>query len=311
MESFDQQTVQLHPTGELIFTGGPQTFIFCGICDSHFMRCECDLKNGKNYIWKGLPNPPPNATISQNLQRWASLVRSSGSDMKMFDAQSWLDNEGPDVLAAFAVKSQDLLQMMEDYIKLMPNDIVRLSAMAKAAGGDPLEKSNNVEEQVNVIGQEGRVAVQTFLQGDWSCVTLLGIFLIQNAFQSSDPNVYRLSDPNLGIIFQKAVACLCKVLEMGMNDYGWRLAMECDRKPQIYKPKFTSEVGSRCGNCQQLGAKMTCSRCKQVQYCNKECQKQHWKCARIGHSHKKACQSQVRTATERDYLLQWCAKNSY
>eukprot|EP00618_Florenciella_parvula_P016536 CAMPEP_0119530834 /NCGR_PEP_ID=MMETSP1344-20130328/44637_1 /TAXON_ID=236787 /ORGANISM="Florenciella parvula, Strain CCMP2471" /LENGTH=76 /DNA_ID=CAMNT_0007570927 /DNA_START=111 /DNA_END=337 /DNA_ORIENTATION=- len=47
------------------------------------------------------------------------------------------------------------------------------------------------------------------------------------------------------------------------------------------------EETHRCFHCQSEGAKMCCSQCHRAWYCERPCQKKHWK------QHKKACVAAV------------------
>ena len=166
----------------------------------------------------------------------------------------------------------------------------------------------------SVIANECRAALASFISGDWSTVTRIGIMLIQNAFQSSDPTRYRLDDSHLITIFQGGIACLLAILEMGYSDNcGWRLALECDRVPQgteqpvqsaTDRDYFLHNVPSNTGNttsnlpqwgdlsnCAGCGVKRDdlkkCSRCKKVAYCARECQLAHF------NSHKGPCKREA------------------
>jgi len=52
-----------------------------------------------------------------------------------------------------------------------------------------------------------------------------------------------------------------------------------------YDHKGQTDSDYICQNCHKSGAVKICSRCRQVRYCNKKCQKQHWK------RHKRICSS--------------------
>ena len=219
-------------SGEITFTAErpPQSFVFCGICDSHFMFCECTGAGRVDYIYKGLPPPSPSLTCAERLRRFASLVAVSPS-MGRFNAMAWHRNESSDVVASLQARKPQLKQMMEDYISGLPTDPL-LKSIAEAVGGQPL-KDQNSATQVEAVAKECRAAVSSFISGDWSTVTKVGILLIQNSFQASDPAKYPTSDSHLDTVFQKGVSCLQRILNIGFSDErGWRLALECDRLPQ-------------------------------------------------------------------------------
>lgn len=218
--------------GQITFTAEPpQTFIFCGVCDSHFMMCSCTGRgNGVDYIFKGLPPPSPDLNRVELLRRFCSIAAVSPA-MRPFNAMAWHANEAENVATSIEARQAQLRQMMEDYIATLPTSGMLMSLSA-AVGGQPLQgRTNSI--QSSVIATECRAAISSFISGDWSTVTRIGCALFQNAFQSSDPNKYRLDDPHLLSIFQSGIACLLAMLEMGYSDNcGWRLAMECDRPPQ-------------------------------------------------------------------------------
>ena len=218
--------------GAINFTADrpPQTFIFCGICDSHFMMCTCTgLGYGNDYILKGLPPPSPNLNRVGLLRRFASIASALPS-MRAFDAVAWHANEAEGLSAAIESRRAQLRQMIEDYIATLPTSEM-LGALALAVGGQPLQ-DRPASIQSSVIANECRASLSSFISGDWATVTRVGTVLIQNAFQVSDPNRYRLDDTDLQTIFQSGIGVLHCVQEMGYSDRGGRLAMECDRPPQ-------------------------------------------------------------------------------
>ena len=50
-----------------------------------------------------------------------------------------------------------------------------------------------------------------FLAGDWSCLTMIGCTLLNNAYQSSDPNIYKMNDEHLLSVFQLGVSTVNKI----------------------------------------------------------------------------------------------------
>jgi len=209
----------------------PQPHIFCGICDTHFMFCRCKGQGqGVDYIFKDIPPPSPKLSRVELLRRFACIASVSPA-RRGFDAMGWHANEAVKVATAIEHRRSQLKQMMEDYITTLPTSDM-LNDLAAAVGGQPL-RDQTVSIQCSVVAKECRAALHSFISGDWSTVTLAGVLLIQNAFQASDPNRYRLDDAHLIIIFQNGIACLLTILQMGFSDkFGWRLALECDRPPE-------------------------------------------------------------------------------
>ena len=111
---------------EVIFTGGepPQTYIFCGRCNRHFMACGCsDVGHGVDYVFKNLPDPSPNLTQMELLRRFTSLVMVVPS-MGAFSVMPWQQNEGPGIVAAIVERESQLRQMMDDYVATLPSSAV-------------------------------------------------------------------------------------------------------------------------------------------------------------------------------------------
>lgn len=264
------------------------------------MICSCEGAGyGTDYIYKNLPPPSPNLTPLERLRRFSDLVSVSPT-MKHFAAHMWLRNEAADLVTALDNEQTQaqLRQMMEEYIEKLsaqPEDL-SLSQIAIIVGSDPLTEKS-ASDQLKVIAKEGRAAIASFIACDWSTVTKAGILLIHNAFQVSDPQKYPIEDPNLSTTFNKGVDCLKSILDMGYSNthFGWRLAMEPDRKPQgTNNPNIQSATrrdyflryynSTHCQMCGKAGDSLKlCAACRSVAYCNVECQKKHRK------FHKKMC----------------------
>mmetsp|Transcript_20970 Transcript_20970/g.31799 ORF Transcript_20970/g.31799 Transcript_20970/m.31799 type:complete len:295 (-) Transcript_20970:274-1158(-) len=290
-------------TGAVTFDSDrpPQNFIHCGVCGYHFMMCDCPgVQQGIDYIFVGLPDPP--STRAELLERFTSIVAVNPS-MRAFNAKSWCKNESGSVVTSLEARQDLLMQMMEDYILIIPDDKERLPSLAAAVGGFPL-REKSASDHVEAVAKECRAAMTTFIAGDWSTVTKIGAWLIQNAFQTSDPTKYPLHDRHLAAVFEKGVACLLGIHGQGFSETGgWRLALECDRPPQLGsdQPRLVSATerdafiqfmnanpnwqpkNSLCAYCGKENADKLCSRCK-VKYCGRECQVAHWKAG-----HKKSC----------------------
>lgn len=217
--------------GEITFASGrpPQEFIFCGICNSHFMLCGCTgMGHGVNYVFRNLP-PPPRGLGRVGLMRRFASIASVCPSMRAFSAMAWHQDEAPGIAASIEARRPQLVQMMEDYVATLPESGM-LNGLASAVGGPPLlEQSDGVK--CEIVTRECRAALASFVSGDWSTVTRIGVVLIQNAFQASDRSRYQLNDPHLVKIFQSGIAILLTMLEMGYSDHGYRLAMECNRPP--------------------------------------------------------------------------------
>lgn len=266
----------------------PQSFIFCGRCDDHFMMCKCkDVSYGIDYIYKHLPPPPPSLTQLERLHRFVDLVSVSPS-MKGFAASMWYRIEAEDLVDAIHERQTQLRQMMEDYIEVLPTqpEKLTLAQIAAAVGGPSLEEKS-ASVQVKAIANEGRAAIDSFIACDWTTVTMVGIVLIHNAFEASDPQKYPTDDPILSTVYYKGVDCLKSILHMGYSDnLGWRLAMEPDRQPQGTNKPIQSATrrdyflrhfnSTHCASCgKESDALKTCTGCRSVRYCNVQCQKIH------------------------------------
>eukprot|EP00986_Skeletonema_menzelii_P013078 scaffold7420_cov75-Skeletonema_menzelii.AAC.1 len=140
----------------------PQSYIFCGRCDDHFMLCSCkDVGYGIDYIFKKLPPPSPNSTQLMLLRRFSDLVSVSPS-MRQFAAHMWVRNEAADLIASMNREQTQgqLRQMMEEYLEMFAAKPVDLSLtdFATIIGGpSPLaQKPSSV--QIKMIAKEGRAA---------------------------------------------------------------------------------------------------------------------------------------------------------
>jgi hypothetical protein len=254
------------------------------------MICKCkNVGYGLDYIYKHLPPPPPNLTPLERLRRFADLVSVSPS-MKAFAASMWYRNEAAALVDAIHGRQTQLRQMMEEYIEVLPTrpEELALTQIATIVGGQPLEdKSASV--QVEVIAKECRAAIASFIACDWTTVTKVGILLIHNAFEVSDPQRYPTDDPILSTVYYKGVDCLKSILCKGYSDtFGWRLAMEPDRQPQGTNEPIQSATrrdyflrhfnSTHCASCGKASdALKTCTGCRSVKYCNVQCQKIHRK----------------------------------
>ena len=151
--------------------------------------------------------------------------------MCIFDSESFYRNEGAELIHAMASKDAQLRRMVEEYIGMLATQ-PNLVFLAQAVGGFPLQR-RPVAEQAEAVASEARAAIATFLAGDWATVTRIGCILLNNAFQSADPAIYEYSDTELLTVYQKGVGLLSEVLKAGFTGTGLRLAMECDRPPQV------------------------------------------------------------------------------
>lgn len=217
-------------TGEVDFTSNPpQSYIYCGKCDDHFMICACTgTGHGIDYIFKNLPAPSPTASRIELMRRFASIAAVSPA-MRRFDSKSWHTNEAPGIATSIGARETQLRTMMDEYIATLPTSSM-LSGLIGVVGGVPLTGQPH-SVQVSTIVNECRAAMSIFISGDWSTITRVGCVLINNAFQASDPTRYRLDDEHLKTIFGGGIECLMALLNMAYSDYGWRMALECDRAP--------------------------------------------------------------------------------
>ena len=118
-----------------------------------------------------------------------------------------------------------------------------------------------------------------------------------------------MDDEHLLSVFQLGVSTVNKIKEDLFNEYGWRLALECDRLPCVtpaietvtnrdwflrFIEKNKENMCHTCHKVAQDNALKTCSRCKKVKYCSKECQVKDWKL------HKKNCRKIVKVPKKKE-----------
>ena len=81
------------------------------------------------------------------------------------------------------------------------------------------------------------------------------------------------ADPNVGDGW-------CTPLAMSTTSTlpAFKLIKSFGHDPGPHKSGFDCAVGHACANsnCRKAGAKSTCSRCKSVWYCSRECQRESW-----------------------------------
>jgi len=253
------------------------------------MICRCkDVGYGKDYIFKGLPPPSSNLSPVERLRRFVDLVSISPS-MRSFDARSWYENEAAAIVESIQERQNQLRQLIEDYIKVLPTKAVEynLSQIAAAVGGPHLQKQP-ASDQVKVIATECRAAIASFIACDWATVTMVGALLIHNSFEASDPLKYPTDDPHLSTVYCNGLDCLREMLTRGYSEGGYRLAMESDRQPSGTNEPIPSATGrdyflrhfnsTHCASCYRESDDLkTCTACRSVRYCDSKCQKDHWK----------------------------------
>jgi len=208
-----------------------QTHTFCGHCNNHFMFCGCTLTSGSDYVFLGLPRPPPNSTPKQLLLRWCSILPLSRT-MCVFNALAWSKDNADRLLNTFHFQGSRLTAMVEDYIKQLPRDRT-LVHLATICGNT----STNPGLSIEPLSNEVRTACRDFLRGDWACVTKLGAAMLNNTFQTSNPEIYPLHDVNLKTIFD-GLNVLIYVQGLGYSTTGWTLAMEMDRTQSLLDKVF-------------------------------------------------------------------------
>lgn len=220
------------PSGKVEFI--PQEHTLCGLCRNSFMLCTCGgVGHAQDYVLVGLPPPPQGATQAQLIQRWCSLVYPSMS-MGTFNADQWYQDNVNNLLFSMNARADALTNMVEDYITTaLPNDPSTLASLTQVFDG-----------KSQAIAVEVRATLAIFLAGDWACLTFVGAILLSNAFQTSDPQRYRLDDAHLQVVFQHGVGLISSVMKKGFDNRGFRLAMECDRAPctNISLPSSTQRL---------------------------------------------------------------------
>lgn len=176
--------------------------------------------------------------------------------MGCFTALDWYADHGEQKLASINAKADTMVQVIEEYVSRLHND-VSTPLLMKAIG----MRSGTPAEGVPRLAREAQSAAAAFIAGDWNCITRIGALLINNAFQTSDPDRYSLNDAQLGDVFS-AIDILNKVLAMGYSDMGWCLAIENDRAPLVHpsipgasarlkenaEQSFSSNGACRCGS---------------------------------------------------------------
>ena len=259
------------------------------------MICKCkDVGYGKDYIFKGLPPPSSNLSPVERLRRFVDLVSVSPS-MRAFDARSWYENEAAAIVESIQERQNQLRQLIENYIEVLPTKAVELNLpqIAAAIGGSHLQKQP-ASDQVKVIATECRAAIASFIACDWATVTMMGALLIHNSFMASYPLEFPTDDPHLSTVYSNGLECLKELLTRGYSEQGYRLAMESDRQPSGTNEPIQSATGrnyalrqfssTHCASCYKESDELkTCTACRSVRYCNTKCQRDHWK------SHKPIC----------------------
>eukprot|EP01134_Creolimax_fragrantissima_P007624 CFRG7624T1 len=172
-----------------------QRLVHCGRCSSMFMVCECDTAgHGVDTFIKGAPEPAADSTPAQLLNRWASLMVLIPS-LYPIDAASYVKEEGPTLCEAFTGSGHKLLEMVEAYMKVDDQMMDKIVELFKAYN---IPQSKKGKEAVR---EEALAAAKAYIKGDFACITSIGRTLLNNAFQSSDPAVYKLDDPQLTVLF--------------------------------------------------------------------------------------------------------------
>jgi len=143
--------------------------------------------------------------------------------MCVFNALAWSKDNADRLLSTFHYQGGRLTAMVEDYILQLPRDRT-LVHLATICGNT----SENPSLSIESLAIEARTACRDFLRGDWACVTKLGAAMLNNTFQTSNPEIYPLNDQNLKTIFD-GLNVLIYVQGLGYSTTGWTLAMEMDR----------------------------------------------------------------------------------
>jgi hypothetical protein len=151
--------------------------------------------------------------------------------MGTFNVDRWYQDNCQTLVASLHLKSQQLKEMVDEYVQQLGTDRT-LTPLAEVLGG-PGIVAKPQSKQIQAVESEAKAALAIFLAGDWSCLTYLGVSLLNNAFQLSDPNKYSVDDTHLQTIYEMGIGWLSSVLGRGYSDHGRALAMEMGRRPVI------------------------------------------------------------------------------
>lgn len=108
------------------------------------------------------------------------------------------------------------------------------------SGGKLRNKDPKVK--VDAVAVMARDSLETFMTGDWACITYTGSALLSSAFveiieaeedNPSNPDKYDPYDEHLKKVFHGGMELLHSVLGAGYTRPGYHLAMESHRRPFV------------------------------------------------------------------------------
>jgi len=181
------------------------------------MFCQCEgLPHGNDYTFLSLEQPHANATSSDRLDRWASIVRLHPAAGRM-DARRYVTDHKANLLRAFGARGDAIRRMMTLYSN-------NLEDPASPAALDHMKTAAR-EETTEAIKEICSNAVERFVTCNWSYMTKFDYMMVQNAFQASDSNEFPFDDENLKEIFV-ATTILGAMFDMCASNVGWRISFE-------------------------------------------------------------------------------------
>jgi hypothetical protein len=148
---------------EIFPSGQPQSHIFCMYCHKWYMLCDCTGLNHGEGMYFALPQVPDSMTFEQRLNRWTTLVAMHPL-LNHFDAEQFLDDQGPEFTAKIQRTRPILTRFMGEYKES--------------------DKLARLAQKVSSVKQDCDTALNLFYRGDWGQIRVIEWHLLQNAVQN-------------------------------------------------------------------------------------------------------------------------------
>lgn len=231
-------------SGALEFTA--DVHAYCGHCLELSLLCNCcgENKERKDAVFCCLPPPELNQETSTErlthlLSRWASLVENNKA-MKL-DSSKFVECEGPKLVATLSEGRKRMEELVDSYIPVIPKS-TQFSSFVNALGFFPQqveypELQGNPQKWIEVLSNEVRTAAIAYCEGDWSCITVLGLLLLNDAFLNSDPKDFPHDEVLLQELY-KGLKLLVKLSTDAFSPQAVRYALEMDRTKSIIEKEF-------------------------------------------------------------------------